>query len=516
MRCKTCDYPLWNLKARQCPECGAAFEPDEFEFVVNSVRFCCLHCDQSYYGTGPRGHLVPREFNCVKCGRRVSMNEMVLRPAQGVEEQQTQVERMPWLDRTVQNRFRRWVGTIGMALVAPGRLMRTVPEQSRTLQAWSFAILTHFVVAIVAVLPLMCLMGVPLVTVGGGRTTTMASRMAVSSLVSGGMLFVTAVVLSASWGLTVHLILRLTGTLSAGLGRTYQAICYSSGANVTSAVPCLGLWLGWIWWVISAVFMVRDAQRVSGGRAALAVLPFPLLIAIAAGGGYFSLVYFAMSAGPAGNAPFAMNQFASSETQIVTANLFSYATLHNGNWPGHAAELCSFDRNFPVGSFIVTGSNTDESLVPVGDTNLGQLPFLPPNKCAMAVQRAASALPSDVAAHRLGDFVFTYHGIDSRAADPGLWIVVLSPDPSAQGVRQLPSAGTYVGLADGTVRTVPGPTGMAVAAQNQLRAKYNLPPLPDPATVTHALPGRAGMAASRPAEQAVDDPQLEPREEAER
>src|SRR5437870_10981399 len=108
MHCKTCDYPLWNLKARQCPECGTPFLPSQFNFVINSVRFCCPHCDQTYYGTGERGHLVPSSFVCVNCARPIAMDEMVLRPAEGVSEQQTQTDRMPWLERAQRGWIKAW------------------------------------------------------------------------------------------------------------------------------------------------------------------------------------------------------------------------------------------------------------------------------------------------------------------------------------------------------------------------------------------------------------------------
>ena len=72
MRCPTCDYSLWNLTAKACPECGGTFSTRDFEFVPNTVRFGCPHCNQSYYGTGPRGYLEPDVFDCVSCGRRVS------------------------------------------------------------------------------------------------------------------------------------------------------------------------------------------------------------------------------------------------------------------------------------------------------------------------------------------------------------------------------------------------------------------------------------------------------------
>ncbi len=49
------------------------------------------------------------------------------------------------------------------------------------------------------------------------------------------------------------------------------------------------------------------------------------------------------------------------------------------------------------------------------------------------------------------------------------------------------------GQADGMPMYVPlNSLGLALTVQNALRAKYNLPPLPDPATVTHTKPAVAG------------------------
>src|SRR5690349_19508143 len=124
MNCKTCDYSLWNLKARQCPECGTAFTPSEYEFVINSTKFCCPHCDQCYYGTDHRGHLVPREFICVKCGQHIEMNQMVLRPAEGVSEQQTRIDRMPWLEKAHRSWIKRLLLTMSGGMFNPIRIMR--------------------------------------------------------------------------------------------------------------------------------------------------------------------------------------------------------------------------------------------------------------------------------------------------------------------------------------------------------------------------------------------------------
>ena len=108
MRCKDCDYPLWNLTSRQCPECGVSFRPSEFEFVPNSVRFCCPRCDHPYYGTGEKGHVEPASFACLKCAHPVHIDEMVLRPGLGVDDESTRLKRMPWLERKELGRIKAW------------------------------------------------------------------------------------------------------------------------------------------------------------------------------------------------------------------------------------------------------------------------------------------------------------------------------------------------------------------------------------------------------------------------
>ncbi len=70
MHCQACGYSLWNLVARECPECGAPFLPGDFEFVPGTVQFCCPHCRHARHGTGDRGHLSPRSFTCEQCDVR--------------------------------------------------------------------------------------------------------------------------------------------------------------------------------------------------------------------------------------------------------------------------------------------------------------------------------------------------------------------------------------------------------------------------------------------------------------
>ena len=513
MRCKNCDYRLWNLKSRRCPECGIPFLPSEFEFLLNSVQFCCPHCNQSYYGTGENGHLVPVQFACVSCGQQIHMDDMVVLPTAGVDEEETKIDPMPWLERRRKGAIKAWFATIGRALVAPGRLIRSVPIESSVGSAVWFAILTNAIILLVSLTTAMVvpvILALSMSRMGpagggpmgpgppGGANRALGMAAAFGGFAVGGFLFVSVFMLLT--GLVAHGLLRMTGRTASTMGRTLHAVCYSAGANVGSAVPCLGLYFGWIWWLVSAVLMVREGQRVHGGRAALAVLTTPVL-------GLAAFIAWIVVSAFSATTNFAMT--GTAPTQTVLNGLLEYADERN-ELPEHAIQLVvgGFVTGFGL---VATGSDTFEEDVPVADTNLNKFTKLPSEDESKAVQAAIDALPAGTIAHRLGDFVFTYHGIDLANADPGLWLVVMSPDPD---VNPAGSSGTVItfsgpgmtatsttssggmvvaGLVDGTSLPVPlGGFAQTLQMQNMLRAKYNLPPLPDPATVTHAKPAVAG------------------------
>ncbi|MCZ6811643.1 MAG: YIP1 family protein, partial [Planctomycetota bacterium] len=492
----TCDYPLWNLTTGTCPECGTAFRPSDFEFVANSVRFCCPHCNQAYYGTGVQGHLVPGEFDCVSCRNHIRMDEMVLRPAEGVEEEQTQVDHMPWLERRERGRVRAWFSMVGLALVQPGKLMRATPPQGSLGQAWWFAILTTSLIALVSVVPLVAFMIVPLAFVragpgGQGPGPGMFLGAVAGSLgimAAAGIVFI--VIYIALWGAVSHGILAITGKTAEGIGRTYQGLCYSAGANILTAVPCVGAYVGWIWWIVSAVLMVKQGQNVHGGRATAAVLALPGVSIVGIVGFYVWLVVAGISSGQAQFGPASVSAIQQSETSFLTMQLLTYAAEHSDRGPGHALQLVP-DNRIGTGNFIATGWLTTQARVGVGETTLEQFELLDSGLQAEIAEAAAEMLPENTVAHRLGDFVFTYHGIGFANADGELWIVVMLPDPDVNP-SQLPSGMVSVGKADGTV-TMIAVNQMAVQlqGQNAIRDASDLPPLPDPATVTHDAPAIA-------------------------
>lgn len=492
MRCKSCDYALWNLTTRQCPECGTSYRPDEFEFVPNSVQFCCPQCGQAYYGTDAKGHLVPPAFNCVTCGRAVQLNDMVLRPAVGVQESQTQAEQMPWLERRKIGSVRAWFAMIGMAMTSPYRLMRVTPVDSSAGTAWWYAVLSSAIFLMLSILPIGCAMVLPFMMSGGSGARgyftagpALGGIVLVATLAAAGIL--------PLWAAITHGLLRLTGPTQAGFGRTLHGICYSTGANALMAVPCLGVylfWIFWIWWVVSATLMVKEAQNVHGGRATIAVVTFPILLIagiiglIAIATMYTPPQYssYPRTAGPA-SAP--------REALVLTQAILNYASSHNGAGPRHAAALLTAG-GVQAQTFLNMATNSDVTTASVGDMTLAQWQVLPLPARRSAIRDAEGALPASVIAHRIGDFVFTYHGIDLSNADSNLWIVILSPDPVVNVADAKPFA---VGFASGVTRSISGDFDRALRDQNELRARFGLRPLPDPQRVTHENPATAASTA---------------------
>jgi len=349
-------------------------------------------------------------------------------------------------------------------------------------------------------------LGLPLLVFSGVMALNGDPDAGEAALAAGGVLVgglaALAVVLGL-WGLVTHGLLRITGGCEHSLKRTYQALCYSCGTLVPLGVPCVGFYCGiyflWIWWVVSAILMVVEGQRVHGGRATLAVITFPVGMIVLGVGLYAAWMYFIFSAMAAGTGPFAAAMAgggAAFETQLVTNELIAYVQAHGNKGPSHALDLISEGDLF-AGMLTSGRWSTAMAEVPVGGTTLDRFQRSGPRRQGELARAAAGSLPRDVVAHRLGDFVFTYHGIDFSSCDGRLWVVIQWPDPEANAGGA--AAGEFVvGTADGQVRRI-GKQALAreLAAQNALRSAQGLPPLPDPATVTHGKPGRGGEVTWR-------------------
>lgn len=477
MRCRRCQYSLWNIKDRVCPECGEPFLPSEQDFVVNSVKFMCPHCSQDYYGQGDRGHLVPFEFDCVACARRIDMDQMVLLPIEGHDESVTEVDVMPWRERVRVGYIRAWFKTVYRALFTPPVLMRLDPGPSVG-SAWLFLIVTHVMYGLTGGLAYL-----PLLFIGGGGLTPNSPAFVFSGMAIGFLLLL-PVMMALLWGLSAHAILAWTGPTEHGLKGTYQAICYASAADIVKSVPCLGtyfFWLGWIWWAISATLMVHERQQVKGWRACLAVL-LPLGLVGAALIGLFVLLIYSVMQASTGMASLQMSR--QNVTSMGQAILDREAST--GAFPTHMLQMLADDTLDEID--FIESPMTQPMNVPIGLKTLNDWPLLTQQEQALLLQDVLDAQPADVIAHRFGDYVFTYHGLDPDADDGDLWIVIASPNPSIRNWTMTPEEVIVMSL-DGTVRSLDEmELANEIDLQNVLREAHGLEPLPSPDKVTHDAP----------------------------
>ena len=480
MKCTHCEYRLWNLASRQCPECGTPFRPSEHSFVPNSVQFCCPHCEQPYYGTGPQGHLLPRSFDCVQCGRHVDMDEMVLRPAPGVDEEQTSPRRNPWIDRTSLSVIGDWARTVGLALVKPGQLMQRTPPTSTAIDGFWFVLITHVVVATFGIGGFWLFAVLMSQGVAPGGSATALAVMAPCA----GSLCATLVMLAVFfviWGPAAHLLLRVTGDTAYPVRRTYQALFYSYGANIWSGIPCFGAYFGWIWWMVSAVLMLRTAQKVSGLRATIAVLAWPglLLSGLVV---MYGLVFWSMWG--------TMSAYSGTEDiAYVQYGLQSYASAHSGKMPDHALRLVA-DDHLDTYDLVLATSMTDTPDIPVGNGDVDDFYGQPASVQEQLIQASLAGLPAEAVAYRLGDCVFIHPPVGLQEVQPRLWVVMMCADPDTMAWGDPLDNELWVLQADGSITSVaPVQLDDELQSQNFIRMRDGLPPLPDPRLITHDQPG---------------------------
>lgn len=506
MFCKACEYPLWNSRSGACPECGHPFKASDHEFAPNSVRFLCPHCSQHYYGTSAKGHLVPFAFNCVSCGQAIDMDQMVLQPAEGLRDEQTRPERIPWLERKTTGFFSAWGGTFVRVISRPGRLMRSHPGEGGGGAATWFAVLTlggYFTLTFVV-------LAIIVATTGGLGPPILGF------VLGAGVMVGIAVAAMLLWGVLTHGILRLTGPVLHPTSRTIACVGYGSAASFLMAVPCVGFYLipfAWLWWGIVVAIMLTATQRVSGLRASFAALLPPVLLLLVTVGGFFLAMTMALTTAGRAGAAFAAAS-AAATGPAPTANCAAAVTAYavdNGVPPRHAIELLE-DGSVTIGDLYIFGTPMGLMDETVGTVVIEELPVMTDEERAEAVATAVSKLPADMIAHRLGDMVFVYHGMDLNdpSLDPGLWVVICaqtmftnSPPPPAARPSATPPSATRpvppvqsgndcvvtVGLADGTtVSMLRSELIRDLPAQNALREAAGLEPIPDPFTITQAKP----------------------------
>ena len=279
MRCRTCEYSLWTVTSRTCPECGSSFRPSDFAFPPNSVRFECPHCRTGYVGTSQEGHLVPRAFTCAGCQTPIDMDEMVLVPLPGMAEVSESLLTNEWADRQPGATTVRWFKACRSLLFRPTRFASTLRSSDSTTQAWLFAFIGWLLAVVVG--------GAISTAVVGTQWSVLnwpgsALQQTVDPLVHVGigvvLAFLAFPVLAIVVAVIHHLVMIFLVRDRGGFGASLQATLYASGA--TSLIFLLG-WLappftcfclpviGAIWF-IPTTMLLAHLHRTTTMRALLA------------------------------------------------------------------------------------------------------------------------------------------------------------------------------------------------------------------------------------------------------
>ncbi len=477
MRCKECQHSLWKVTARQCPACDRAFKPSDYRFRPETVRFCCPHCSQGYIGRGADGFPDPRRFACAFCGKPIDADEMVLEPAEGIEDHQTEPDAIPWIEEH-RPWSARWARTAWLALANPSRLIELTPRDLPARPAVVFMLGTQGLLA-AGLVALVFALGVVLSLPGGATAFGALTGQGLLRLVltlAGTMLF------TGVWIAVIHATARRNGH-EASLAQTVHAVCFTSTPHALWYLPVLGPFVGWIGtlvWVRSVVGALAATHTMPTKAAWRTAGEWPaacLLLTI--------VVWGASSAGLIGGHRSSEALWFVSDAQSVSRleKPLLGSAIHRDRVPTYIGELM-IDGRLKPGQFLAPGSHTTLAGIEIAGITLEQFEQLAPARRLAVVQQAAGQLSPNTPSHRLGDFVFVLDVLALEVETPGLWVVIEAWDPGLNETGGL----VHVLHADGSVRSMQGSAmPPALDEQNTLRLRVGLPTLPDPRSLRHDL-----------------------------
>lgn len=488
MHCPQCQYSLWDLRQRRCPECGAGFRPSEFDFVPGAVRFACPGCEQVYYGTSARGHLRPAAFACVRCARQLKMDDMVLTPAPGAVSEPAARRAVPWEDRAALGRRRAFTRTLRWSLTRADLLARRLAEtrsRGRVRGSLWFAL------------------GVFALTALANGTTIYAFSVMLSAgqQIPGGIatcgVGVIAVVVLAMVALLLEALVwyalaRWVWRRRVSLGEVITAGGYSAGPWVLLAIPVLGVVAAPVaaaWHATTATALLRRRSGLGSARALGVALP--LLVLLAA-----PLTYAVLTWGSQWNA-LGWNPF---RTRNVGVLMGAHAPTRDEARKRAERLARSIDGTrgllgkMPLSAFHAEGVLTIKGIVATatrrdpfeeGVNSFGE-PVIAatsdPETRQRLLAKVEATRPARPAAHRICDAVFCFEGTDSAPEPEKIWRLMLGLGGRPVMVDGSPIADEYLVVigAKTVVSYTAAELRTALAEQNALRQAGGLPLVPLP------------------------------------
>lgn len=294
MRCRHCDYLLFNLTHPECPECGRRFDVADYHFAPGDVSFHCPHCDQAYFGNDDCGLPSPRQFRCTQCGRDVTLADLRVVPERNGA--------MGWTGSAWDNRRRHglvsaWWSTFKQTLTHPTAFYREHVGRSIG-EAYLFSVITCYVGMVPAMIAQTLIAwtfmqgAVALSGMAGGGSVP-APPIALLALLYGFFALVMPplmpFVVSGFYALTTHLALLVLVPQRQHFSATLRTAMYSMSAFALYAVPVCGGSIGGIWQLVIYVNGIKEVHHTNGWIAAIAAL-WPIVLLI----GLYFLIFLAI------------------------------------------------------------------------------------------------------------------------------------------------------------------------------------------------------------------------------
>lgn len=79
------------------------------------------------------------------------------------------------------------------------------------------------------------------------------------------------------WSGILHLFLMMVGGAKSGFEATFRSAAYGNSPIIMNVIPFCGGLIGWIWSIVLVIIGLKEAHKISGGKAAFAVLA-PLVL----------------------------------------------------------------------------------------------------------------------------------------------------------------------------------------------------------------------------------------------
>ncbi len=286
MHCTGCNYLLFNLTGRVCPECGLSFETTAYHFAPGSVAFHCPECDQEYSGNDAHGLPTPREFQCVQCNKSINVAEMRVSPIHA--------NALGWIGSTWDNRKNvgfcvAWWTTFKQLLFQPGQFFAQ-HQGSSIYEAWVFSLPALFIgVAAAFLVHFLMMVGFTSLAGGGMMPGVPATPIPISLLRLAMVYVVMALIFplfvqfmfGGFWACTTHPVLFMMAPERKSFKHTLCATFYSFAPYALMIVPICGGYAAYVWQAVILVIAIKQQHRVNGWVASLAVLwPIVAIMAI--------------------------------------------------------------------------------------------------------------------------------------------------------------------------------------------------------------------------------------------